>query len=56
MIERSYEIAWDKCEDCWIDTSVKLPDFNKPDSSAFQKLGKKVKEALVKENLHKKPE
>ena len=55
-IERSYEIAWDKCEDCWIDTAVKLPDFNTPESSAFQKLGKKVKEALIKENLHKKPE
>ena len=55
-IERSYEIAWEKCEDCWIDTSVKLPDFNTPESSAFQKLGKKVKDALVKEELHKKPE
>jgi DNA polymerase-3 subunit alpha len=54
-IERTHEIAWEKCEDCWIDTSVKLPDFNTPESSAFQKLGKKVKDALVKEGMHKKP-
>jgi DNA polymerase III subunit alpha len=54
-IERTHEIAWEKCEDCWIDTSVKLPDFNTPESSAFQKLGKKVKDSLVKEGLHKKP-
>ena len=27
-IEITHDIAWEKCEDCWIDTSVKLPDFN----------------------------
>lgn len=51
-IERTYDIAWDKCEDCWIDKSVKLPDFNTPEESAAQQLAKKVKEALIKENLH----
>ena len=51
-IEVTYDIAWEKCEDCWIDTSVKLPDFNKPDSTAFQQLAEKVKTALVKEELH----
>ena len=53
-IERTYDITWEMCEDCWIDTSVKLPDFNTPESSAFQKLAKKVKTAITKEGLHKK--
>ena len=51
-IERTYDIAWEKCSDTWIDTSVKLPDFNKPDQTAFQQLAQNVKEALVKEGLH----
>ena len=51
-IEITHEIAWEKCEDCWIDTSVKLPDFNKPDETAFQQLAKKVKAAMVKEGMH----
>jgi len=55
-IERTHDIAWDKCTDCWIDTSVKLPDFNKPDQTAFQQLAQKVKQALVKEGLHEKEE
>jgi len=55
-IERTYDIAWEKCDDCWIDTSVKLPDFNKPNETAFQQLAKKVKDAMIKENLHTKKE
>ena len=55
-IEITHDIAWEKCEDCWIDTSVKLPDFNNPNQTAFQQLAQKVKEALVKEGLHTKPE
>ena len=55
-IEITHDIAWEKCEDCWIDTSVKLPDFNNPDQTAFQQLAQKVKKALVKEGLDKKPE
>lgn len=55
-IEVTHDIAWQKCEDCWIDTSVKLPDFNKPNETAFQQLAKKVKLALVKEGLSKKLE
>jgi|TARA_R110000824_G_scaffold62352_7_gene165242 DNA polymerase-3 subunit alpha len=55
-IEITHEIAWEKCEDCWIDTSVKLPDFNKPNETAFQQLAKKVKTALVTEGLHTEPE
>ena len=55
-IEITHDIAWEKCEDCWIDTSVKLPDFNKPGETAFQQLALKVKKALVTENLHTKQE
>ncbi len=55
-IEITHDIAWEKCEDCWIDTSVKLPDFNNPDQTAFQQLAQKVKTALIKEDLHTKPE
>jgi len=53
-IERTHDIAWEKCTDTWIDTAVKLPDFNKPDQTAFQQLAQKVKQALVKEGLHEK--
>jgi len=55
-IERTHDIVWDKCEDCWIDTSVKLPDFNKPEESAFQQLAKIVKDSIIKEGLHTKKE
>jgi DNA polymerase III subunit alpha len=55
-IEITHDIAWQKCEDCWIDTSVKLPDFNKPNETAFQQLAKKVKLALVKEGMNERPE
>ena len=55
-IEITHDIAWEKCEDCWIDTSVKLPDFNQPNETAFQQLAKKVKTALIKEKLHTKTE
>jgi len=55
-IEITHDITWEKCEDCWIDTSVKLPDFNKPGETAFQQLALKVKKALVTENLHTRPE
>ena len=55
-IERTHDIVWNEYEDCWIDTSVKLPDFNKPNETAFQQLAKKVKIAMVEENMHTKPE
>jgi DNA polymerase-3 subunit alpha len=55
-IERTHDIAWEKCSDCWIDTSVKLPDFNNPDQTAFQQLAQKVKKALINEGLHDKKE
>jgi len=50
-IERTHDIAWEMCEDTWIDQSVKLPNFNTPKKTAFQQLLDLVKEGLVKEDL-----
>ena len=52
-IELTHDIAWEKCEDCWIDTAVKLPNFDTADETAFQQLAVKIKDALVKEGMHK---
>ena len=37
-IERTHDIAWEMCEDTWIDTSAKLPNFNIAGKTAFQQL------------------
>jgi DNA polymerase III alpha subunit len=55
-IERTYDIAWEKCEDVWIDTNAKLPKFDKPKRTAFQQLGDLCKAAMLEEGLHDKPE
>jgi DNA polymerase-3 subunit alpha len=55
-IERTHDIAWEKCEDTWIDTSVKLPKFGTPENSAFKMLADLVKEAMIREGLASKPE
>jgi DNA polymerase-3 subunit alpha len=55
-IERTHDIAWQKCEDTWIDTSVKLPKFGTPEKPAFSMLADLVKEAMIRENLAGKPE
>jgi len=55
-IERTHDIAWQKCEDTWIDTSVKLPKFGTPEKSAFAMLAELVKESMIKEGLASKPE
>lgn len=55
-IERTHDLVWDKYEDCWIDTKVKLPDYNTKEKTAFEQLADKVKEALVREGYHTKPE
>ena len=41
-IERTHDIAWQKCEDTWIDTSVKLPKFGTPEKPAFKMLAELV--------------
>ena len=55
-IERTHDIAWQKCEDTWIDTSVKLPKFGTPEVPAFNMLADLVKEAMIREGLASKPE
>lgn len=55
-IERTHDIVWNKCEDTWIDTSIKLHDFSRPDKSAFDQLLELVKQGLRDENMDGKPE
>ena len=55
-IERTHDIAWEMCEDTWIDQSVKLPNFNTPKKTAFDQLLDLVKEGLVSSGMHEKPE
>tara|TARA_B100000700_G_scaffold285119_1_gene338869 strand:+ start:2545 stop:6105 length:3561 start_codon:yes stop_codon:yes gene_type:complete len=55
-IERSYDIAWEQCEDVWFDEEAKLPKFGTSENSAFNQLASRVKSALVDENLHLDPE
>jgi len=55
-IERTHDIAWQKCEDVWIDTKAKLPNFDTPKKSAFQQLSALCKDAMVKEDLADKEE
>ena len=54
-IERSYDIAWEQCEDVWFDEEAKLPRFGTPTDSAFNQLARRVKKALIDENLHTDP-
>ena len=58
-IERTHDIAWNLCEDVWIDTSVKLPkhvDKAHPERDEFQQLAAIVKTAMVAEGMADKPE
>lgn len=55
-IERTHDIAWQMCEDTWVDTSAKLPKLAKEGESEFNQLAKLVKEALIKEGMSDKPE
>jgi DNA-directed DNA polymerase III PolC len=55
-IERTHDIAWQKCEDVWIDTEAKLPKFDTPERSAFRQLVDLCKDALVEEGLDKNQE
>ena len=55
-IERTHDIAWQMCEDTWIDTSVKLPKFGTEEKPAFKMLAELVKDAMIREGLADKPE
>ena len=55
-IERTYDIAWDQCEEIWFDEKAKLPVFDEPGNPAFNQLVNRVKKALIDEGLHDNPE
>ncbi len=55
-IERTHDIAWEMCDEIWFDEDAKLPNFSTPERSAMAQLSDRVKQALVDEGLHKKPE
>ena len=54
-IERTHDIAWQKCEETWIDTKVKLPTHTFVDETPFQRLVKLAKERLVSEGYADNP-
>lgn len=55
-IERTHDLAWQHCDDTWIDIKPKLPKLDELGNSTFQQLTKLVKEGLVREGLSDKPE
>lgn len=55
-IERTHDIAWQMCEDTWVNVKAKLPKLDTPGKTTFQQLTELVKEALVREGLDDKPE
>jgi len=54
-IERTHDIAWQQCDDVWIDTKVKLPTHKFNDESPFQHLVSLAKERLAAEGLDDNP-
>ena len=54
-IERTHDIAWQQCNDVWVDTKAKLPVFATPDKSEFQQLVDLVKERMGVMQLHTDP-
>jgi DNA polymerase III alpha subunit len=54
-IERTHDIAWEKCEDTWIDVSAKLPRFGTPEKTSFKQLLELLKEKLVAHGLADNP-
>jgi DNA polymerase III alpha subunit len=55
-IERTHDLAWQNCEDTWVDVKAKLPKLDTPERTAFQQLTDLVKEGLVREGMVDKPE
>lgn len=55
-IERTHDIAWDFCQDMWIDTKAKLPNFSTNEQTATQQLYELSQKSLVEMKLADKPE
>lgn len=54
-IERTHDIAWNECEDTWIDTKAKLPRFGTPEKSAMKQLVELLKEKMIEQGLADNP-
>jgi len=52
-INRTHDIAWNMCEDVWIDTQAKLPVFGTSEKPAFNMLVDLVKEGMIREGWDK---
>lgn len=50
-IERTHDIAWQMCEDTWVDTSPKLPHFGKPGNSAMKQLVSLLKKKMSEQGF-----
>ena len=55
-INRTHDIAWNLCDDTWIDKTAKLPTFGTTEKPAFNILVDLVKEGLIREGLDTKQE
>jgi len=55
-IERTHDIAWQQCDDVWIDTKAKLPNFDNSEKSGFVQLVDIVKERMTAMGLDQKQE
>lgn len=55
-IERTHDIVWNRFDDTWIDTKVKLPSFTRPDKTAFEQLEDLVWQGMRTEKLDEKPD
>ena len=55
-IERTHDIAWEKCEEIAFDTSAKLPNFSNTENTAFNILLDLCKNGIAELGLDSKPE
>lgn len=55
-IERTHDVAWQMCEDTWIDVKAKLPRFGTPESSSLRQLMALIKEKMIEQGLDKQEE
>lgn len=50
-IERTHDIAWQQCDDVWIDTTPKLYDYSTADETAFNQLVKLLKKCIEEQGF-----
>lgn len=54
-IERTHDIAWERCESVDLDSTPKLPNFSTPSKSAYQQLEEIVYKKLSEEDFAEDP-